>query len=185
MTVRQAWLIAALVIAILVAMYWNEIFKNVKAFMWPKTWDHYTNKRIQELHPSIRNDVAQAINELDNEHGLRVRIGKEPFRSFNKQNELYAQGRSKPGDKVTWVKGGFSYHNYGLAVDLYIIENGKVDYAMAKYETVAQVMKKHGFQWGYDLWNKDKPHFHKTFGKDLEALKAEKEESGVKYPELA
>lgn len=182
---RQIILVIALSLAIVIIMFWDNIYRNVKAYMWPKTWDHYTNTRIEQIHPEIRQDVAKAINELNEQHGLKVRIGKEPYRSFNKQNELYAQGRSKPGEKVTWVKGGESWHNYGLAVDLYIIEDGEVDYSMSKYRTVANVMKKHGFQWGYDLWGKDKPHFHQTFGRQLEALKAEKQETGVKYPELA
>jgi peptidoglycan hydrolase-like protein with peptidoglycan-binding domain len=39
------------------------------------------------------------------------------FRSFNEQDALYAKGRTAPGDIVTYVRGGGSWHNYGLAVD--------------------------------------------------------------------
>jgi peptidoglycan L-alanyl-D-glutamate endopeptidase CwlK len=38
---------------------------------------------------------------------------------------LYAIGRTKPGKKVTKAKGGTSYHNYGLAFDIYPFINGK------------------------------------------------------------
>ena len=39
------------------------------------------------------------------------------YRSFDEQNHLYAQGRTKPGKIVTYAKGGQSYHNFGLAFE--------------------------------------------------------------------
>lgn len=38
-------------------------------------------------------------------------------RTFAEQGELYAQGRTKPGDIVTKAKPGWSAHNYGVAGD--------------------------------------------------------------------
>ncbi len=40
------------------------------------------------------------------------------FRSWNEQDNLYAQGRTTPGKIVTNAPGGYSMHNLGLAVDL-------------------------------------------------------------------
>jgi peptidoglycan L-alanyl-D-glutamate endopeptidase CwlK len=48
------------------------------------------------------------------------------YRSKKEQNELYAQGRSKPGQVVTNAKAGQSYHNYGLAVDFVIIHKNQL-----------------------------------------------------------
>lgn len=39
------------------------------------------------------------------------------YRSFERQDELYAQGRTKKGPIITYAKGGRSFHNYGLASD--------------------------------------------------------------------
>lgn len=42
----------------------------------------------------------------------------ETFRSIERQAELYAQGRTEPGRRVTWVEPGNSAHNHGMAIDL-------------------------------------------------------------------
>ncbi|WP_193214949.1 M15 family metallopeptidase [Luteolibacter marinus] len=38
-------------------------------------------------------------------------------RTWKEQDALYAQGRTKPGAKVTNAKGGQSNHNFGIAAD--------------------------------------------------------------------
>lgn len=48
------------------------------------------------------------------------------LRTFAEQDALFAQGRTKPGPVVTKARGGQSNHNYGLAVDMYPVINGKV-----------------------------------------------------------
>lgn len=40
------------------------------------------------------------------------------FRTYAQQNALYAQGRTKPGPKVTNARGGESPHQFGLACDV-------------------------------------------------------------------
>ena len=40
------------------------------------------------------------------------------YRNHKEQDALYAQGRSTPGKKVTNARGGFSAHNWGIAVDV-------------------------------------------------------------------
>ena len=39
------------------------------------------------------------------------------YRSFEDQDKLFSQGRNHPGIIVTRARGGFSFHNYGLATD--------------------------------------------------------------------
>lgn len=46
-------------------------------------------------------------------------------RSFLEQDRLYASGRTEKGPIVTQAKSGLSFHNYGLATDWDIFENGR------------------------------------------------------------
>lgn len=81
--------------------------------------------RLAGLHPTFADHVRRAIS-IANGKGLDVFIA-QGMRTHAEQNSLYAQGRTKPGQVVTWVRGGSSYHNYGLAVDLAF--NGGKPYA--------------------------------------------------------
>lgn len=72
--------------------------------------------RIGGLHPAFQTKVY-ALLALCQARGLDVFIA-QGMRTFAEQNELYKQGRTKKGPVVTWARGGQSYHNYGLAVDL-------------------------------------------------------------------
>jgi len=57
------------------------------------------------------------IIERARELGADFRI-TEGYRSPERQNELYAQGRTKPGNIVTNVRGGRSKHQTGRAIDI-------------------------------------------------------------------
>ncbi len=81
--------------------------------------------RLAGLHPTFADHVRRAI-AIANGKGLDVFVAGG-MRTHAEQNSLYAQGRTKPGQVVTWVRGGSSYHNYGLAVDLAF--NGGKPYA--------------------------------------------------------
>ena len=59
----------------------------------------------------------------------------EAFRTFDRSDELYAQGRTTPGRIVTNARGGDSWHNYGLAAD-YVLDG-----------TIEQP----GIQWSWNL----------------------------------
>jgi peptidoglycan LD-endopeptidase CwlK len=50
------------------------------------------------------------------------------MRSMAEQTALYAQGRTTPGKIVTHAQAGHSAHNYGLALDVVPIVNGKPDW---------------------------------------------------------
>ncbi|WP_318566507.1 M15 family metallopeptidase [Peribacillus simplex] len=60
------------------------------------------------------------------------------FRLFAEQNALLAQGRTKPGNKVTNARGGQSMHNYGLAIDICLITS---DGKKAVWDTKADFNK--------------------------------------------
>ena len=90
--------------------------------------DKITEERIKLLHPSVRDEVKILIDKINTcvlTGSAKVRIA-QGFRTFAEQDALYAQGRTKPGAKVTNAKGGQSIHNYGLAVDIVLIIDGKI-----------------------------------------------------------
>lgn len=92
--------------------------------------------RLDEVMPLLKTKVSTLIEMLAPEFEVRVTQG---LRSWNQQNDLYEKGRTKPGVpckhhsvtrpvgtcsehplglRVTNAKGGESYHNFGVAVDV-------------------------------------------------------------------
>lgn len=75
------------------------------------------------LHPAVREAALQTQAQLNNE-GIPFKLF-EAFRFPQRQLKLYAQGRTEPGDIVTYARPWESYHQFGLAVDFVLFENGK------------------------------------------------------------
>lgn len=135
--------------------------------------DNITQKRIDKLHPIIRDEVQRIIAGCDLVLTGRAKVRiTQGLRTFQEQEQLYAIGRTKPGKKVTNAKAGQSIHNYGLAVDICLIIDGKTaSWDTAKdwdndkiadwYECV-KIFAKYGWEWGGN-WKtfKDLPHFEK------------------------
>lgn len=54
-------------------------------------------------------------------------------RTYAEQDALYAQGRTKKGAKVTNARGGYSWHNFGLAFDFGVFTpSGKTYFGNSK-----------------------------------------------------
>ena len=135
------------------------------------TGDPVSDKRIQSLHPSIRMQATDFIKEANsNSDGTLIRVA-QGFRTYAEQDALYAQGRTTSGNKVTNAKGGYSNHNFGLALDIVGITNGKIDYNL-DWKSLSTLGKSKEFEWGGDWKFKDKPHFENMFGKSLKELRA-------------
>lgn len=81
-------------------------------------------------------------------------------RSYAEQDALYAQGRTTSGRIVTNARGGFSNHNFGVAFDIGIFEQGKYLDESPLYSRAGQIGKSIGLDWGGD-WRsiQDEPHF--------------------------
>jgi len=134
--------------------------------------DKITLDRIELLHPALREEAKQIYTEIcERLTGRAMCRFAYTLRTFAEQDALYNQ---KP--KVTKAKGGQSYHNYGLAVDIVLLLNdGKVaswdtvtDFdndGLADWQEVVYVFGLFGWEWGGN-WKTfpDKPHFQKTFG---------------------
>jgi peptidoglycan L-alanyl-D-glutamate endopeptidase CwlK len=87
----------------------------------------------------------------------------ELHRSYARSDELFAQGRTTPGPKVTNARGGESAHNFGIAADLvldgYMDRAGlQPDYRPASYDLLGHLCPKHGLVWGGSWQFKDLPH---------------------------
>lgn len=171
--------ISLISLLILGVIYWkrkllaNMALDTIHLFL-GNTWDRHTDRRIGFLHPAIQERATTFINKAEKEHGIKLRITSDGhFRSFEKQDELYAQGRSTSGIIVTQVTGGGSYHNYGLAIDVVEIKDGKALWNNPNWSKIGAIGKSLGFEWGGD-WNgwKDKPHFQFTAGYSIAELKS-------------
>lgn len=142
--------------------------------------DKVTLNRIQLLHPKLRDEVDAIYKEICEALTGNVFCRfSYTLRTFAEQDALYAQGRTKPGSIVTKAKGGLSYHNYGLALDIVLIDgknaswDSKKDFdkdGKADWAEIVNIFKQHGWEWGGDWGFKDEPHFQKTFGKSVREL---------------
>ena len=161
--------------------------------------DPISIERLLLLHPKIRKPAILAFIEasmaLTDREGMVVMMRVDnTLRTFPAQDALYAQGRTKPGKIVTNAKAGQSYHNYGLALDFFLLVNGKAVWdiksdfdkdLIADWMEVVRIFKNHGFEWGGDWEFVDNPHFQMVFGLSwkvlLERHNAGKVDAGYKY----
>lgn len=145
--------------------------------------DQITMARILTMHPAVRDEVrdiyvSQIVPALSSNVFCRFAY---TLRTFKQQDDLYAQGRTVLFNsfgnrlgKVTNAKGGQSIHNYGLALDIVLINNNSASWDVAKdydgdgksdWMEVTNIFKENGWEWGGDwVGLLDKPHFQKTFG---------------------
>lgn len=124
---------------------------------------------LKGVHPLLIEVMNEAIKNPPYDFTIT-----EGVRSTQRQQELYAQGRTKPGTVVTNVDGVVNKSNHqpkadgmGYAVDLYPYVGGKVDVNAVKElkaigEHIVKVAKamKINVEWG-GHWTgfKDYPHF--------------------------
>ncbi|MDN4069925.1 M15 family metallopeptidase [Paenibacillus vini] len=133
-----------------------------------------SNAKLSGLHPVVR-QAAERLIELSYARGVPIVI-TQGLRTIAEQDALYAQGRTKPGLIVTNARGGYSNHNFGVAIDFALLlpdgrsvswdtlRDGDFD-RIADWNEVVEEAKKLGFEWGGD-WKtfKDLPHLEMTFG---------------------
>lgn len=135
------------------------------------------SRDISLLNPYLKSLVEKFLVKCK-ESGLDVII-TQTLRSVKEQNDLYAQGRTKPGNIVTNAKGGYSMHNYGLAFDIAIKKNGTIVWDDQKlYAKAGEIGNSLGLEWG-GSWRsfKDYPHFQWTGGLTIKDLLAGKKPS--------
>ncbi|PQO47364.1 M15 family metallopeptidase [Blastopirellula marina] len=152
------------------------------------TYDDKNDAAISKLDPAMQHKVRHLLDRL-------VLVAEDilltrGLATNEEQNDLYAQGRTKPGAIVTNAKAGQSVHNYGCAIDFVPVgplgvpldKRYKLEWAaLGRYESIAAIAKEIGFEWGGD-WTSfpDKPHLQYVDGLSLTDLKNGKRPSEAK-----
>jgi peptidoglycan L-alanyl-D-glutamate endopeptidase CwlK len=78
--------------------------------------DAISEAKLVDLHPKLADLIRQMYAMLEQEnYELHVVQG---LRSWSQQDVLYQQGRTTLGPIVTEAQAGYSWHNFGLAVDV-------------------------------------------------------------------
>jgi len=81
------------------------------------------SRDLKELHPKFLPTVEQFLEDIKT-LGIDLIVTCTRRTNFE-QATLYAQGRTAPGKIVTKAKPGQSAHNWGLAIDVVPVVNGK------------------------------------------------------------
>jgi LysM repeat protein len=130
--------------------------------------DAKTAEALTGLAPPLRTRADRLLQEC-RAGGLRLAV-TQGLRTWHRQDALFAQGRTAPGEIVTNARGGQSYHNFGLAFDVVVLnDQGRMvwDPAHPGWRMAAETGKQLGLAWGGD-WRsfRDLPHFERrgTFG---------------------
>lgn len=114
--------------------------------------DSRSEENIATLHPTVK-PFARRLVRLAAQNGLTIKV-ISGSRTYAEQDALYAQGN------VTEARGGYSNHNFGLAFDIGVFQNGKYLEDGPEYAAVGKLGKALGLSWGGD-WHSfvDEPHF--------------------------
>ena len=122
------------------------------------TVDARSEAVIATLLPQVQ-PLARALVQKAALSGIRIKI-ISGLRTYAEQDELYAQGRTKPGAKVTNARAGYSNHNFGIAFDVGVFEGQKYLPDSVKYKAVGALGTDLGLEWGGN-WKSivDQPHF--------------------------
>ena len=115
-----------------------------------------TCRDISELTPLAQEACRLFLKECE-KRGIDIFI-TETYRSQERQNELWEQGRTKPGNIVTWTLN--SRHTGRKAWD--IACKGGVLYNAGILSMAGAVGKELGITWGGDWETPDRPHFEIT-----------------------
>lgn len=137
---------------------------------------HALNLRAQEAARKCLRSILDA--------GITARI-LSGTRTYAEQDALYKKGRyGNPGTVVTKARGGQSNHNFGIAWDIGIFQNGQYLGDSPLYTQAAQAALASGIpglEWGGNWVNfKDQPHFQLATGLTMVELR-ERFENGVQY----
>lgn len=118
-----------------------------------------SDRDLSKLDPEFRRKLEAVIKDLDG-HGVKIFV-TEGFRSLERQQWLYAQGRTRKGPIVTNCDGvsNKSAHQSAKAAD--VAFRGTKLYPPGDspaWKLLASSAKAHGLTWGGTWRFKDRPH---------------------------
>ena len=125
-------------------------------FVWNR-WDVSSRLQFHTLHPLIQSR-ARKLFQLAARRGITLRM-TSALRDMNEQARLYAQGRTSPGQIVTYARPGQSYHNYGMAFDVVPMVQGRPDWNSPHWPLIGQLGEQADLNWGGSWRRPDRPHF--------------------------
>lgn len=129
------------------------------------TFDPRTEANIKTLLPAAQEKAREFMGAcLKAGIDLKIISGT---RTYDQQNALYAQGRTKPGRIVTNARGGYSWHNFRIAWDIGIFDHGRYLGESPLYEKAGKIGESLGLEWGGRWRFKDEPHFQMKTGLTL------------------
>ena len=118
------------------------------------------SRSLDDLEPVVREKAHRLI-------GVCATLGMElyivhTYRTVEEQDEMYAQGRTEPGEIVTNLQGGASQHNFGRAIDVaFEDEMGKPtwDAPLDQWQLLGLIGERIGFTWG-GRWERLRDYGH-------------------------
>jgi peptidoglycan L-alanyl-D-glutamate endopeptidase CwlK len=137
-----------------------------------------SERKLAEVHPQVA-DRGRRLLDACATNGVFLLV-TSGLRTWADQDALYARGRTAPpqGESfiVTNAQGGQSYHNFGLAFDVVVLNAARKqdwDDDDPGWAAAGAAGKALGLEWGGD-WTafKDLPHFQYTGGLSLEQCRA-------------
>lgn len=130
------------------------------------------------LYPPFRDEILKGIAKA-NQAGVPLAVF-ESYRSSERQDALYAQGRTTPGKIVTNAKGGDSWHQYGLAIDVALFDDGEWSWNFDP-KRVSQFFESPLLKWGGTFKRPDGPHYEWSKKMSLSEAKAHSQAAGILY----
>lgn len=129
------------------------------------------SRKLTDLHPVLVAAYEDAVAQWKEKFPDKPKpIITCTYRTREEQNSLYAQGRTKPGQRVTNAKGGQSPHNFNpsYAFDVAFDNHGKTDWTEQLFIDFAKLVTDPKIQWGGTFKSiPDKPHFELKGWKEL------------------
>lgn len=142
-------------------------------------FDARTEKNLKTLHPKAAEKAREFLRAchaflapLPAYEGVEVRI-VDGSRTYEEQNALHAQGRTKPGQIVTNARGGSSWHNFRVAFDIGVFKKGKYLGESTLYKRLGEIGESVGLEWG-GHWESitDMPHYQYKTGLTIAQARA-------------
>lgn len=119
-------------------------------------------ERLVGVHPALVEAINDVLTELEDEH-IRMFV-VEGVRSTDRQQALFAQGRTVPGLVVTYKDGIIHRSNhqpradgYGYAVDCAFVDAQPFD-QHHPWERYGDALEAQGVRWGGRWSMQDLPH---------------------------
>lgn len=146
------------------------------------------NRSMNLLYPPFRVLLQMALDDARRQ-GLPAYLF-EGTRLGSRQLALWNQGRTTPGQIVTWARPGSSTHEYGVGGDVvfdgdvvkpgiqWSWEGGYADKNGDRYDKFAKIAKGYGLEWLGDS-NIERAHFQKTWGLSVQDMKKIADTEGV------